>query len=67
MSQGRPSGGGRNTRTHQLATEETEPQEEAAPAEYDGPREAQVARFYPSMGGHYDIICPKSVPVNEDF
>jgi Zinc knuckle len=67
MSQGRPSGGGRNTRTRQLATEETEPQEDAAPAEYDGPREAQVARFYPSMGDRYDIICPKSAPVNEDF
>jgi hypothetical protein len=67
MSQGRPSGGGRNTRTRQLATEETEPQEDAAPAEYDGPREAQVARFYPSMGDRYDIIRPKSAPVNEDF
>jgi Zinc knuckle len=67
MSQGRPSGGGRNTRTHQLATDETEPQDEAAPAKYNGPREAQVARFYPSMGDHYDIIRPKSAPVNEDF
>jgi hypothetical protein len=67
MSQGRPSGGGQNTRTRQLATEESEPQEEAAPTEYDGPREAQVARFYPSMGDRYDIIRPKSAPVNEDF
>ena len=67
MPQGRPSGGGRNTRTHQLAMEESEPQDDAAPAEYDSPREAQVARFYPSMGDHYDIIRPKLAPVNEDF
>ena len=67
MPQGRPSGGGRNTRTCQLVTEESEPQDEATPTEYDSPREAQVARFYPSMGDRYDIICPKSAPVNKDF
>jgi hypothetical protein len=67
MPQGKPSGGGRNTRTRQLVTEESEPQDEAAPTDYDSPREAQVARFYPSMGDRYDIIRPKSAPVNEDF
>jgi Zinc knuckle len=67
MPYGRPSGGGRNTRSCQLTTEESEPQDDAAPTDYDSPREAQVARFYPSMGDRYDIIRPKSAPVNEDF
>jgi hypothetical protein len=67
MPQGRPSGGGRNTRTRQLMTEESEPQDNATPTNYDGPREAQVTRFYLSMGDCYNIVHLKSALVNEDF
>jgi hypothetical protein len=64
--QGKPSGGGQNTRTRQVTTEELEPQEEAAPTDYKSHREAQVAQFYPSVEC-YDIVRPKSAPINEDF
>jgi hypothetical protein len=46
-----------------VKTEDKKPEEDASPA-YD--TQTQVSRFYSNIN-NYDILCPKSAPVNEDF
>ena len=62
---GRKPGQCRNTRTRLLTTEETEPQEEGGPSDYDNSN-VLLSRFYVDVN-HYDILRPKSAPVNSDF
>ena len=63
--QGKPSGGGRNTRTCQITADDSEAQEEAVP-KYESQKETQIGQFY-THADRYDILHPKSAPVNEDF
>ena len=62
---GRKPGQRRDTRMRLLTTEESEPQEEGAPTDYDNSN-VSLSRFYTDVN-RYDILRPKSVPVNSDF
>ena len=62
---GRKPGQRRDTRTRLLTTEETEPQEEGGPTDYDNSN-ISLSRFYMDVN-RYDILCPKLVPINSDF
>jgi hypothetical protein len=48
-----------------MMADNSKAQEEAAP-KYKSQKETQIGRFYMNTD-RYDIACPKSVPVNEDF
>ena len=62
---GRKPGQRRNTRMWLLTTEETEPQEEGGPTDYDNSN-VSLSRFYANVN-RYDILRPKSTPVDSDF
>ena len=62
---GRKPGQRRNMRTRLLTTKETEPQEEGGPTDYNNSN-VSLSRFYADIN-RYDILCPKSVPVDSDF
>ena len=62
---GRKPGQRRNTRTWLLTTEESEPQEEGAPTDYDNSN-VSLSQFYTDVN-RYDILRPKSAPVDLDF
>ena len=62
---GRKPRPGRGMKTQLLTTEESEPQEEGAPTDYDNSN-VSLSRFYTDVN-HYDILCPKSAPTNLDF
>ena len=62
---GRKPGQRRDTRTRLLTTEETEPQEEGGPTDYDNSN-ISLSRFYMDVN-HYDILRPKLVPIDSDF
>ena len=62
---GRKPGQRRDTRTRLLTTEETEPQEEGGPTDYDNSN-ISLSRFYVDVN-HYDILRPKLVPIDSDF
>jgi Retrotransposon gag protein/Zinc knuckle len=62
---GRKPGQRRDTRTRLLTTEESEPQEEGAPTDYDNSN-VSLSRFYTDVN-RYDILRPKSAPVDSDF
>ena len=62
---GRKPGQRRDTRTRLLTTEETEPQEEGAPTDYDNSN-VSLSRFYADVN-RYDILRPKSAPIDLDF
>ena len=61
---GRKPGQHRDTRTWLLTTEETEPQE-GGPTDYDNSN-VSLSRFYVDVN-RYDILRPKSAPVDSDF
>ena len=62
---GRKPGQHRDTRTRLLTTEETKPQEEGGPTDYDNSN-VSLSRFYVDVN-RYNILRPKSVPINSDF
>jgi hypothetical protein len=62
---GRKPGQRHDTRTWLLTTEETEPQEEGAPTDYDNSN-VSLSWFYTDVN-RYDILRPKSAPVDSDF
>ena len=62
---GRKPGQRRDTRTRLLTTEESEPQEEGTPTDYDNSN-ISLSRFYTDVN-RYDILRPKSAPVDSDF
>ena len=55
----------RDTRMRLLTTEEIEPQEEGGPTDYDNSN-VSLSRFYVDVNC-YDILRPKSAPVDSDF
>ena len=54
-----------DTRTRLLTTEETKPQEEGGPTDYDNSN-VLLSWFYTDVN-RYDILRPKSVPIDLDF
>ena len=52
-------------RTQLLTTEETKPQEEGGPTDYDNSN-VSLSWFYTDVNC-YDILRPKLAPVNLDF
>ena len=62
---GRKPGQCRDTRTRLLTTEETKPQEEGGPTDYNNSN-VSLSWFYTDVNC-YDILRPKSAPVNLDF
>ena len=55
----------RDTRMRLLTTEEIEPQEEGGPTDYDNSN-VSLSRFYVDVN-RYDILRPKSAPIDSDF
>ena len=62
---GRKPGQRCNMRMWLLTTEETEPQEEGGPTDYDNSN-VSLSRFYVNVN-RYNILHPKLAPINLDF
>ena len=62
---GKKPGQRHDTRTRLLTTEETEPQEEGGPTDYNNSN-ISLSRFYADVNC-YDILRPKLAPVDLDF